>query len=44
MFALRSQGILLKDTTELQRVKFVIKGGKIIRNELKGAVANLSRR
>jgi imidazolonepropionase-like amidohydrolase len=25
----------LSDITELQRVKFVMKGGKIIRNELK---------
>jgi len=29
----------LADITELQRVKFVMKGGKIIRNELTGYAA-----
>ena len=33
-----------KDVTELQRVKFVMKGGQIVRNELKGSGANLSRK
>jgi len=26
----------LKDITELQRVKFVMKGGKVVRNDLNG--------
>jgi imidazolonepropionase-like amidohydrolase len=33
----------LKDITELQRVKFVMKGGKIIRNDLNGGGTLLSR-
>jgi imidazolonepropionase-like amidohydrolase len=33
-----------KDVTELERVKFVMKGGQIVRNELKGSGANPSRR
>jgi imidazolonepropionase-like amidohydrolase len=33
-----------KDVTELERVKFVMKGGQVFRNDLKGSSANLSRR
>jgi len=33
-----------KDVTELERVKFVMKGGQVFRNELTGSSANLSRR
>ncbi len=33
-----------KDVTELERVKFVMKGGEVFRNDLKGSGANLSRR
>ena len=33
-----------KDVTELERVKFVMKGGQVFRNDLKGTGANLSRR
>ncbi len=33
-----------KDVTELERVKFVMKGGQVFRNDLKGSGANLSRR
>ena len=29
----------LADITELQRVKFVMKGGRVIRNEIGGTVA-----
>jgi imidazolonepropionase-like amidohydrolase len=32
------------DVTELERVKFVMKGGQIIRNDFKGSDANVSRR
>ncbi|HEV2199708.1 MAG TPA: amidohydrolase family protein [Bryobacteraceae bacterium] len=32
------------DVTELERVKFVMKGGQIIRNDLQGSGANLSRK
>src|ERR1700756_1405768 len=32
------------DVTELERVKFVMKGGQIVRNDLKGSGANLSQR
>jgi imidazolonepropionase-like amidohydrolase len=30
----------LADITELQRVKLVMKGGKVVRDELPGAVGN----
>ena len=33
-----------KDVTELERVKFVMKGGQVFRNDLKGSGANLSRK
>src|SRR5216684_3705602 len=33
-----------KDVTELERVKFVMKGGQVFRNDLKGSGANLNRR
>ena len=33
-----------KDVTELQRVKFVMKGGQVVRNELKGSGPNASRK
>src|SRR5882762_8149400 len=33
-----------KDVTELERVKFVMKGGQIVRNELTGSGANSGRR
>jgi imidazolonepropionase-like amidohydrolase len=33
-----------KDVTELERVKFVMKGGQVFRNDLKGSSATLSRR
>jgi imidazolonepropionase-like amidohydrolase len=33
----------LADISELQRVKFVMKGGKIIRNELAGGPAGSTR-
>jgi imidazolonepropionase-like amidohydrolase len=33
-----------KDVTELERVKFVMKGGQVVRNDLKGSGANLSRK
>jgi imidazolonepropionase-like amidohydrolase len=33
-----------KDVTELERVKFVMKGGQVFRNDLTGSSANLSRR
>ena len=33
-----------KDVTELERVKFVMKGGQIFRNDFNGSSANLSRR
>jgi imidazolonepropionase-like amidohydrolase len=32
------------DVTELERVKFVMKGGQIVRNDFKGAGANVSRK
>jgi imidazolonepropionase-like amidohydrolase len=32
----------LADITELQRVKFVMKGGKLIRNDLQAAPAQVS--
>src|SRR6202023_1841872 len=32
------------DVTELERVKFVMKGGQVVRNELKGSGANVSQR
>src|SRR5713101_44313 len=32
------------DITELERVKFVMKGGQIVRNDVKGSAANLSRK
>jgi imidazolonepropionase-like amidohydrolase len=32
-----------KDVTELERVKFVMKGGQVFRNDLKGSGANVSR-
>jgi imidazolonepropionase-like amidohydrolase len=32
------------DVTELERVKFVMKGGQIVRNDLKGSGANLGRK
>jgi imidazolonepropionase-like amidohydrolase len=32
-----------KDVTELERVKFVMKGGQVFRNDLTGSSANLSR-
>jgi hypothetical protein len=32
------------DVTELERVKFVMKGGQIIRNDFKGSDANVSRK
>ena len=32
------------DVTELERVKFVMKGGQVVRNDLKGSGANLSRK
>jgi imidazolonepropionase-like amidohydrolase len=32
------------DVTELERVKFVMKGGQVVRNDLKGSGANLGRR
>jgi imidazolonepropionase-like amidohydrolase len=33
-----------KDVTELERVKFVMKGGQVFRNDFTGSSANLSRR
>jgi imidazolonepropionase-like amidohydrolase len=33
-----------KDVTELERVKFVMKGGQVFRNDLKASVANVSRK
>jgi len=33
-----------RDVTELQRVKFVMKGGQVFRNDLKGSGANVSRK
>ena len=33
-----------KDITELERVKFVTKGGQVFRNDFKGSGANLSRK
>jgi imidazolonepropionase-like amidohydrolase len=33
-----------KDVTELERVKFVMKGGQVFRNDLKGSGANVSRK
>ena len=32
------------DVTELERVKFVMKGGQIVRNDLKGSGASLSQK
>jgi hypothetical protein len=32
------------DVSELERVKFVMKGGQVVRNDLKGSGANLGRR
>jgi imidazolonepropionase-like amidohydrolase len=32
------------DVTELERVKFVMKGGQIVRNDLTGSRANLGQR
>jgi imidazolonepropionase-like amidohydrolase len=33
----------LADITELQRVRFVMKGGKVIRNDLAAGLANATR-
>jgi imidazolonepropionase-like amidohydrolase len=33
-----------KDVTELERVKFVMKGGQVFRNDLKGSDTTASRR
>ena len=35
-------GETLKDTTELQRVKFVMKAGRVIRNDMPRAACNES--
>ena len=32
------------DVTELERVKFVIKGGQVIRNDFKGSGANVTQK